>query len=299
MARVHVTSIAPPNIVDEVVNTFVVAARTLGHDVSYHHAGIRHDSLNIVCFALGLDAKALEPYAQRIVLNFEPLAPNTQAHFEQYLNLLRSNYVWDYSLANLKMYPELGIPHGFHVPLGHEDEADVIVPLEDRPPESELDIDVLFFGGPNARREAVLQRMRDLGLRVVTNGNMLWPHEHRDAMIRRAKVVLNMHRFDNVRIVEMPRLSMLLRRRKAVVCELYPDSEIEPALRDAVAGAEYDGLAEAAAVLVASPARRQQLEARGPDILRRFPHTDFLRKGFDDYFAWRDSKRSMQVGKQA
>lgn len=284
--RLHFTSLAPPHIVDEVVNTFVVAARKLGHEVSYQHSAVRQDAINIVCFALGLDPDALRAYPACIVLNFEPLAPGTQAHHENYLGLLRNNYVWEYSATNLQFYPELGITNGHHLPLGYEEEADLTLDLSDRLPESEKDIDVLFFGGPNERRDRVIHGMRRRGLKVVTNGNLLWEPEHRNAMIRRSRAVLNMHRFDNFRVVEMPRLSMLLRQRKAVVCELYADSEMPAALRGLVAGAPLERLVDTADLLVSSPAWRDRLERQGLEALRQLRHTDVLGPALEHFFEW-------------
>lgn len=285
--NIHVTSIAPRFIVDEVVNAFVVGLRKLGHEVSTAHQAARDGWINIVCFALGFDRTLLHRYPERIVLNFEPLAPGTQASGEHYLGLLRDNYVWDYSLSNLAAYPALGIRQGFHVPLGYEEEADVNLGLGDRLSEDELDIDVLFFGGPNARRQAVLDDLASRGLRVVTNGQTLWEPAYRDQMIRRAKVVLNMHRFDNVRIAEMPRLNMLLRRRKAVVCELYPDTEILPALRGAVAGAPLGEIAKRTEELVRSPQQRGELERVGLGLLATSRQTEILRPALAHYLASR------------
>jgi len=288
VARIHVTSLAPENIVDEVVDTFIAALRRLGHDVSSQPWVVREDSLNILMFALGLDPAELR--TETIVVNFEPLAPGTQAHRDEYLQLLRNNYVWEYSRTNLRLYPQLGLAEGFHVPLGFDEDGDITVGLDDRLPEGQRDIDVLFFGGPNERRDAVISQMRDMGLNVVTNENVLWPRAERDEKIRRAKVVLNMNRFEGVRIAEMPRISMLLRRRKAVVCELYPDTEIEPEIRSAVAGAPLERLAETARMLVQSPQLRADLEERGLDALRRFPQADFIKAGLERYEAWRRAK---------
>jgi hypothetical protein len=288
--RLHFTCIAPPNYVDEVVETFMVAARKLGHPVTYARAGVDPHAINVVCFALGLSADALAgiPASSRLVVNFEPLAPGAQGREPDYLELLRRNYVWEYSQSNLRMYPELGIEHGFHVPLGYEEEADLTLAVDDRLPEAERDIDVLFFGVGHFRRDAVLDAMRARGLRVVSNGSTLWSPEERNAHIRRAKVVLNMHRFEGTRIVEMPRLAMLLRQRKAVLCEMYPDSEIAPELRRAVVGAPFDRLVDMAQLMVSSPSLRDELERTGLDLLRQRPHTDSLRPALADFFAWRE-----------
>lgn len=285
----HFTSLADPHMVGNVVDAFVVAARKLGYEVSTEHATVRPDAINVVCFAHQLMPEALEGvHTNCIVLNFEQLVAGSLASNESYISLLRRHYVWDYSQHNLARYAELGIPNGHYVPLGYEEEAADNVSEEDALPEALQDIDVLFFGSLNPRRAQVIDAMRRKGLHVVCNDNVLWDSAYRDQMIRRAKLVLNMHFFDNSRIIEIPRLSMLFRQRKAVLCELYADSEIfYPELRHAVAGAAYDGLADTALLLVSAPQLRQRLARQGFKAFSARSQTAVLGPALDEFFAWR------------
>ncbi|SEF31001.1 hypothetical protein SAMN03159371_05065 [Variovorax sp. NFACC28] len=276
-------------MVGDVVATFVVAARKLGYEVSTEHAAVRHDAINIVCFAHHLAPETLQGMgANCIVLNFEQLVAGSQAFNESYLTLLRNHYVWDYSQHNLVRYAELGIPNGHHVPLGYEEESGDNLRVEDMLPEALQDIDVLFFGSLSQRRAQVIGAMRRKGLHVVCNDNVLWETTHRNLMIRRAKLVLNMHFFDNSRIVEIPRLAMLFRQRKAVLCELYADSEIfYPELRQAVAGVSCDHLADMAVMLMSAPQLRQRLAHRGFEAFSAHSQTAVLGPALDAFFAWR------------
>lgn len=285
----HFTSLADPHMVGNVVDAFVVAARKLGYQVSVDHAALRPDAINVVCFAHQLAPEALQGMDTHcIVLNFEQLVAGSQAFNESYITLLRSHYVWDYSRHNLARYLELGIPNGHYVPLGYEEEAGDDLRAENVLPEALQDIDVLFFGSLNQRRAQVIDAMRRKGLHVVCNDNRLWDSAHRDQMIRRAKLVLNMHFFDNSRIVEIPRLAMLFRQRKAVLCELYADSEIfYPELRHAVAGVAYDGLADMAVLLASAPQLRQRLARQGFEAFSAHSQTAVLGPALDEFFAWR------------
>lgn len=286
----HFTSLAPPHMVDDVVQTFIVAARKLGYEVSSAPGAVRPDAINVVCFAHHLPPQALEGMkTNSIVLNFEQLVPDSQAYTESYLTILRSHYVWDYSATNLARYPQLGIPNGHHVPLGYEEEAATTVRAEDVLPDARQDIDVLFFGALSPRRERVIRAMKRMGLHVVWNTGLPWDTGYRDELIRRSKLVLNMHVFDNSRIVEMPRLSILFRHRKAVLCELYRDSEIDPALRQGLAGAAYDDLADTAVLLIGAPRLRQRLEHLGMEAFSRRTQTAILGPALDDFFAWRSA----------
>lgn len=276
-------------MVGDVVNTFVIAARKLGYEVSTEHAALRQDAVNVVCFAHHLAPEALRGMdANCIVLNFEQLVAGSQACNDGYLALLREHYVWDYSQHNLARYAGLGIANGHHVPLGCEEEAASNLRPEDVLPEAAQDIDVLFFGSLNPRRSHVIDAMRKKGLHVACNDNQLWDSAHRDQMIRRAKLVLNMHFFDNSRIVELPRLSLLFRQRKAVLCELYADSEIfYPELRQAMAGAAFDDLADMAVLLVSAPQLRERLAHQGFEAFSRRSQTAVLGPALDEFLAWR------------
>lgn len=285
----HFTSLAEPHMVGDVVNTFVIAARKLGHEVSTEHAALRQDAVNVVCFAHHLAPETLRGMdADCIVLNFEQLVAGSQACNDGYLALLREHYVWDYSQHNLARYGELGIANGHHVPLGYEEETARNLRPEDVLPEAAQDIDVLFFGSLNPRRSHVIDAMRKKGLHVACNDNQLWDSAYRDQMIRRAKLVLNMHFFDNSRIVELPRLSLLFRQRKAVLCELYADSEIfYPELRQAMAGAAFDDLADMAVLLMSAPQLRQRLAHQGFEAFSRRSQTAVLGPALDEFFTWR------------
>jgi hypothetical protein len=285
----HFTSLADRHMVGDVVDVFVVAARKLGYEASTERGTVRPGAINIICFAHDLAPQALEGMSPDcIVLNFEQFTAGSQAFNESYLTLLRSHYVWDYSRYNLARHAELGISNGHYVPLGYEEEAGINLAAEDMPPEASQDIDVLFFVSLNKRRAHVIDAMRRKGLRVACNDNVLWDGAYRDRMIRRAKLVLNMHFFDNSRIVEIPRLAMLFRQRKAVLCELYADSEIfYPELRQAVAGAAYDDLADMAMLLASAPQLRQRLAHQGFEAFSQRKQTAVLGPALDEFFAWR------------
>jgi hypothetical protein len=286
----HFTSLAPLHMVDDVVQTFVVAARKLGYEVSNERASLRANAINILCFAHQLPPESLhEIRTNCIVVNFEQLVSGSQAHTESYLSLLKAHDVWDYSKTNLGHYAELGIPDGHYVPLGYEEEAANTLRPEDVLPDALQDIDVLFFGSLSPRRERVILAMKKKGLNVVCNDGALWDNVYRDGLIRRSKLVLNMHYFDNSHIVEIPRLSMLFRQRKAVLCELYNDSEIYPELRQVVAGATYDNLADTAVLLAGAPQLRQHLEHLGFETFSRRSQTAILGPALDDFFAWRST----------
>lgn len=287
--RIHLTSLGVEDVVGDIVQTFRIALERLGHNVTYQHSAVAPEALNIVFFCWGLqwsDLAGLQPNC--IVVNFEHLTPGGRFFPEPYREILQRSYVWEYSESNFQRMPQLGIPHADHTPLGYEEGAAPVLPLEALLPEEQRDIDVLFFGLQSPRRVRILDGLRAMGLRVETTSQRHWSPQERDAYLLRSKVVLNIHNYDDSRIVEIPRLSILFRHRKAIVCELYPDSEIEPSLRNAMVGAEYDALVNATAALVADPARRAALEGHGLPLFSARPQSTSLAPALERFLEWKN-----------
>ena len=259
--------------VAEVMESFRIACERLGHATSVESApSVDNADINIFFFAMGLGLPAdedLPPNA--IVVNFEPALPELLAEMPGYRRLLQRAWVWEYSLENLMHHQALGILRSDYVPLTFEPHATPVVPQDQVLPDEEQDIDVIFFGETMPRRLEVLRALEAGGLRVAYPIGTAWTPAQRDALLPRAKVGLNMRKADRTATAEVPRLSILLRNRKAVVSELYPHSEIPAVLRDAVEGCTKDELVDRVRALVADAPRRRALEKAGPRALMSLP----------------------------
>ena len=106
---------------------------------------------------------------------------------KHYVALLRRTIVWDYSADNAKwLAQKLGRPV-LHLPLGYVPQFTRI----NSSGASYEDIDVLFFGAPNARRERIFDEIRSRGL-LFHHAFGVYGSE-RDALVERSKVVINIH----------------------------------------------------------------------------------------------------------
>ena len=287
--HLHFTSLAPRDLCGDIVETYRLAAQRLGYPTSYADGGVMHPgAINVLFFGWGVPWKSIAPYHPNcIVVNFEPMVPGTHAWSDAYLEVLHRCYLWEYSQSNFQRNRELGLRRADHVPLAYEDGAAPVLPLADILPDAEQDIDVVFFGTLTQRRIDILHALMARGLRVVVNRGVNWSTEERDGYLRRAKLALNFHNWDDSRMVEIGRLSILFRQRKAVVCELYPDSEIEPALRGVVAGAPYDGLVDTVLALLSDPPRRAALERAGLQVLQQFSQAALVGPALERFLRWR------------
>jgi len=208
-----------------------------------------------------------------VIFNLEQIDGVGIDRLPVYKELLASRVVWDYSARNLSRIRQLtGNESVHHLGIGYVDSLSRIAPAATMP------TDVLFYGSLNARRAAVLDQLRDSGLRVRHLFNVYGAD--RDLAIASAKVVLNMHFYDDS-IHEIVRTSYLLANRKAVVSECNPDTEIDDDIREALRAVPYAELHDACMMLAGDDAARRELECRGYEIFKRRNQSDYLRRAID------------------
>jgi len=171
-----------------------------------------------------------------------------------YLQLLRRYEVWDYNQDNSRYLATILGKDVKFVRVGYVSQSTRI----DSAPV--LDIDVLFYGSVNARRQVILNGLRSAGLSVHHAFGVYG--RQRDALIARSKVVLNMHYYEPGAF-EVVRVSYLLANGKAVVTEVNPGETVDEDLSGAMLTAAYGALIEACKGLVEDNVRRQFLEQAG------------------------------------
>jgi SAM-dependent methyltransferase len=263
--RYHVVLVVPPENpfaegLREVAETLVYGLRHSGRQAGLAVNGVDRGAVNIVLNShlLGEDASQSLP-PDTILYNFEQVHGDSEWMKPIYVGLVRRHVTWDYSRRNVAAWQRY-VPDArvLHVPLGYAPELTRIAGGAD-------DVDVLFYGSMNERRERVLEALEDKGVRVVNAYGKFGPE--RDALIARAKLVLNMHFYES-KVFEMPRVAYLLANRKAMVCEVDGDTDIEDDLRDAVAGVPRDELVDRCVALLGDAAARQRLAERGFALFR-------------------------------
>lgn len=80
---------------------------------------------------------------------------------------------------------------------------------------------------------------------------------------------LNVNVYERSHVFEIVRVSYLLANGKAVVSDIFPDSVIDPDMRDAVAFTAPDSIAETCMELIRDDAARAALGARGQAAIER------------------------------
>jgi 2-polyprenyl-3-methyl-5-hydroxy-6-metoxy-1,4-benzoquinol methylase len=272
MAQYHVAIIRPEGYVHsdcffEVAEALRSGLCTLGHSVDQGENTINALATNIVLGAhLLTEEESTLLLPSTIIFNLEQIG-GAKPLPDWYAGLAARHRIWDYSPLNLRHWnllpcvtPSLLVEIGFVPELRHI----VSAPVQD--------IDVLFYGSLNDRRSAVINALRDAGLQVVAVFAVYG--SQRDALIARAKVVLNVH-YHGTELIEIVRISYLLANAKAVVSEPAPDLGT---LGEAIITCPYEELVETCVALVRDEAARVALERKGAEWFERRDQATILRK---------------------
>ena len=259
MGKFQVTLIRPQGYLHseafrEIAETLQFGLRSLGHTANIAENVIDRSATNLLLGAhllLPQDVKLVPP--ESIIYNLEQLGgPQLQP---AYYELARQHQIWDYDRQNIEKWNALGCTRPpVHVPVGYVPELTRIAPA------SVQDIDVLFYGSLNPRRNRILNALKDLGVKVHAVFGVYG--RERDALIARSKVVVNVH-FYETKVLEVVRLSYLLANSKAIVTEGSPDAAMEPGLADCVLTLPYERLVDGCHSLLQNEAERRRLETRG------------------------------------
>ena len=207
-----------------------------------------------------------------VMYNLEQIQPSSPWMTEDYIGLLRSFEVWDYSRRNMARLRRLGVCNMKFCGIGY-------VPELTRIPESEKDIDILLYGSVNERRYKILKELDELGFKVKVLFNFYG--EARDRYIARSKIILNVHYYE-AKVFEMVRVSYLLANRKFVVSETGDDPELERPFREGVVFARYENIVDECARYLREEAARDEIAERGFSGIRAFPQSRFLREALGD-----------------
>lgn len=275
MPKFAIVVVSPPGYIHseafrEVAQAIFHGLEKAGCDVVWSDTPFVGGRIPIV-FGANLVAHAWELPAHAVVFNLEQIDSQSAWMKEPYLSILRTHVVWDYSARNVEMLRDKGISRICHMPIGHVPELERIEPA------AEKDIDVLFYGSLNPRRQAVIDQIKSHGLNVVSVFGVYG--EKRDALIARARIVLNMH-FYEAKTFEIVRIAYLLGNGVCVVSEGGTDPA-EQEFAGAIAFASYESIAERCVELLGRPEERAHLAAQGLAAMRARPQEQYVQNCLD------------------
>ncbi len=245
----NITYLVP--VFKDIAEAIYYGLAELGITTYIHQGAVIPEAINIIFGAHLIPDQKLIP-ADAIIFNLEQLESKSHYVNENYIECLRNHKVWDYSQRNINFLKNSNInTQAKIVPIGYTSKLLRIPKIEIQ------DIDILFYGALNDRRQLILDELRSKNLNVVTLVGVY--DQELDTYISRSKVVLNLH-FHETKIFEVVRVSYLLNNKKAVVSEVGVDTEIDPDLRKTILGVAYENLVPTCVALVKNDMERQGVE---------------------------------------
>jgi|SRR5579862_3466971 len=237
---------------------------SLSHPVALQVNTCEVNAINILIGCERMATPAFSKDVRYIPYQLEQLARGGVAISSSMMTIMQGAMeVWDYDPSNIEVLKQIGIKSARLLPLGYHEKLMTIQRRADE------DIDVLFYGLLNPRRQAIIDALKDKS--TVKTLQFVYGEE-RDKWIARAKIVLNMH-FYPAQIAEQVRVSYLLNNAKCVVSE---QSDHDP-LGHLCAVAPYDRLTETCMKLLADRDERERIIAAAHDGFRQMPMTGNLR----------------------
>jgi hypothetical protein len=270
--RFAVTVISPRGYVHsaafhEIAESLHYSLLTLGHESVITPDGNLPGRQHIVLGSNLLPCHPQKISPNAIIYNLEQVEFPSVWIKPELIDIFRRHILWDYSRQNANALALLGIKVASIVPVGYAKELTRIIASPER------DIDVLFCGSLNPRRRKIIDQMRAAGLRTEASFGVYG--KKRDALIGRAKLLLN-HHFYDAKVLEIVRISYLLANRCAVLSECSADPEEDARFAGGIAFSDYEDLTARAHELIEHPEERERLAKRGFEIIRARPYTAYL-----------------------
>ena len=252
----------------ELAELIAFGLRDLGHSAEIQENVINTSARNIVVgWHLLHPSTAEELHPSTIILNTEQLREDEDGWASKIVGWVSRFETWDYSRINLERlstlpHAKLGfLPIGYHRNLARIGRA------------AEQDIDVLFYGSGNKRRNKIFNDLKQAGLCVHAVFGVYG--QQRDALIARSKIVLNLH-YCKSRIFEIVRVFYLMINAKCAVCEVDEHTGIDPCYLGGIRHAPYEGLVELCKTLARDAGLRRLAEDEAFNTIRLMPQGELM-----------------------
>ncbi len=208
------------HLFDDVALSVAASLRDLGYECSMTVNEMRADAINILIGSIMFNDALISSHLNKpyIVYQMEILDDH-QGHlknYPKYLDFLsRALSVWDYSPKNFEYLKSKGLKNLSYVPPGYHPACENFSWQE-----SPHEFDFLFIGSLSPRRSEFLQSLINTGYRVgaITQNNGAFG-ENRDQVIANSKIIVNVHCFDDLDVLETVRISYLLSNHAVVISE--------------------------------------------------------------------------------
>lgn len=241
-------------------DTVALCLRESIHDMGFESKIVHTPDIKRNHIVLGAHLLSSVP-AGCIIYNLEQITPESFTLTDTYIEILKKNCVWDYSLRNIEELKKLGID-AVHMPIGYHK---ILTRNWDMRAQN---IDCLFYGSINPRRKKITD---SLNAKVLYNiyGETL------DKYIAHSKIVLNCH-FYETKLFEIVRCSYLLANRKFILSERGNDHYLEAPFREGIGFHDAEEMPYWYSLYMGRPYIRDNIAQAGFEIFSNMTQVGFL-----------------------
>ena len=247
---------------------FSVLELGLKSQITFNYCDNNPSTKNIVLGAHLLNDNLIEDIPENtIIFNTEQIEWITENWKKKILNLARKNIIfWDYSQYNLDYLSKTINIKGKLFQIGYQKELNRINQNIDK------NIDVLFYGSINTRRENIINKLKDRKINVKTLFGVYG--KERDDLIAKSKLILNMHMYDS-KIFEIVRVFYLLSNSIPVLTEVGSDTKFNNDFLDLICKSTYENIEKNIIYLLENDKKRIELGENGLNAIKKFPQIKF------------------------
>ena len=247
---------------------FSVLELGLKSQITFNYCDNNPSTKNIVLGAHLLNDNLIEDIPENtIIFNTEQIESITENWKKKILNLARKNIIfWDYSQYNLEYLSKTINIKGKLFQIGYQKELNRINHNIDK------NIDVLFYGSINTRRENIINKLKDRKINVKTLFGVYG--KERDDLIAKSKLILNMHMYDS-KIFEIVRVFYLLSNSIPVLTEVGSDTKFNNDFLDLICKSTYENIEKNIIYLLENDKKRIELGENGLNAIKKFPQIKF------------------------
>lgn len=260
------------NVFHEIEAAVFFTLQRLGHDVTNSINDFVPDCRNIV-FGMHhcpVDVVRHDVPKNTIVYSLEQM--RDQPECLRWCRKYRGLEVWDYSKRNVEVLQKAGVENIKHVQIGYVPEISY---FERNKPE-ERDIDILAYMSPSERRLKIMNQFaEDKNINFVAVQGTYG--EERDELIKRSKLVINLHNHDN-QIFEMVRISHLIQNKVPVLCERNSNTDFPPYMEGTVNTSTYEDFVKQAYKLLENVQELDKKAEEGLEIFKQSPMEKFIKE---------------------
>ena len=247
---------------------FSVLELGLKSQITFNYCDNNPSTKNIVLGAHLLNDNLIEDIPENtIIFNTEQIESITENWKKKILKLARKNIIfWDYSQYNLDYLSKTINIKGKLFQIGYQKELNRINHNIDK------NIDVLFYGSINTRREHIINKLKDRKINVKTLFGVYG--KERDDLIAKSKLILNMHMYDS-KIFEIVRVFYLLSNSIPVLTEVGSDTKFNNDFLDLICKSTYENIEKNIIYLLENDKKRIELGENGLNAIKKFPQIKF------------------------